>query len=206
MTKPRIGILVSGRGSNMLALLDAMADGTIAAEPAIVLSNDLAAPALEKAAARGIRAEGIDHRAFKRDRAAFDAALLAALQDAGTDIVACAGFMRIMTPVMIAPWAGRMLNIHPSLLPAFTGLNTHARARTAGCAILGCTVHEVIDDLDAGHILGQAATAYQREEDIAALDTRIRRLEHRLYPAVLAAFVADPEALRHNPIAILDYG
>ncbi|MEO0957588.1 MAG: formyltransferase family protein, partial [Pseudomonadota bacterium] len=121
-------------------------------------------------------------------------------------IVACAGFMRIMTPVMIAPWAGRMLNIHPSLLPAFTGLNTHARARTAGCAILGCSVHEVIDDLDAGRILGQAATAYQREEDIAALDARIRRLEHRLYPAVLAAFVTDPEALRRNPIAILDHG
>ncbi|MEL6768612.1 MAG: phosphoribosylglycinamide formyltransferase [Pseudomonadota bacterium] len=206
MSQPRIGILVSGRGSNMVALLDAMADGRVGATPGLVLSNDPTAPALEKAAARGVTARGIDHRGFAGDRVAFDTALLSALQAASVDIVVLAGFMRIMTPVMIAPWRGRMLNIHPSLLPAFKGLDTHARARAAGCAILGCTVHEVIEDLDAGHILGQAATSVRPGESIAALDTRIRALEHRLYPAVLSAFLRDADALRQNPIALFDHG
>ncbi|MEL6208897.1 MAG: phosphoribosylglycinamide formyltransferase [Pseudomonadota bacterium] len=206
MSRPRIGILVSGRGSNMMALLDAMADGSVDATPAIVLSNDPEAPALGKAADRGVDARGIDHRLFRGDRAAFDTTLLAALQECAVDIVVCAGFMRIMTPVMITSWAGRMLNIHPSLLPSFRGLDTHARARAAGCAILGCTVHEVIEDLDAGHILGQAATAVRPGEDLETLDTRIRALEHRLYPAVLDAFLRDPESLRQTPIALLDHG
>ncbi|MEM6945922.1 MAG: phosphoribosylglycinamide formyltransferase, partial [Pseudomonadota bacterium] len=142
----RIGILVSGRGSNMEALLDAMAEGRIPAEPAIVVSNDPEAPALSKAAARGVATHATDHRAFRGRREAFDAEIRAVLEDAGCDIVACAGFMRIMTPVMLEPFEGRMLNIHPSLLPAFRGLDTHARARAAGCAILGCTVHEVSEE------------------------------------------------------------
>ncbi|MEM9760957.1 MAG: phosphoribosylglycinamide formyltransferase [Pseudomonadota bacterium] len=206
MSRPRIGILVSGRGSNMMALLDAMAVGSVEATPALVLSNDPEAPALRKAADRGVDARGIDHRLFRRNREAFDSTLLAALRECAVDIVVCAGFMRIMTPVMIAPWAGRMLNIHPSLLPAFRGLDTHTRARAAGCAILGCTVHEVIEDLDAGHILGQAATAVRPGEDIDTLDARIRALEHRLYPAVLDAFLRDPDGLRQTPIALLDHG
>lgn len=201
---PRIGILVSGRGSNMMALLDAMASGDVAASPSVIVSNDPEAPALEKATSRGVATRAIDHRRYRSDREAFDKEVLAALENAGTDIVACAGFMRIMTPVMIAPWAGRMLNIHPSLLPAFRGLDTHARARAAGCAILGCTVHEVIEDLDAGHILGQAATAVRPGESVEAIDSRVRGLEHRLYPAVLAAFLRDPAALRQTPLALLD--
>lgn len=200
----RIGILVSGRGSNMEALLDAMAEGRIPAEPAIVVSNDPEAPALSKAAARGVATHATDHRAFRGRREAFDAEIRAVLEDASCDIVACAGFMRIMTPVMLEPFEGRMLNIHPSLLPAFRGLDTHARARAAGCAILGCTVHEVSEELDGGHILGQAATATRPNEDLETLKGRILRLEHCLYPRVLAAFIADRDRLRTAPIALLD--
>ncbi|MEL6774253.1 MAG: phosphoribosylglycinamide formyltransferase [Pseudomonadota bacterium] len=202
MSDRRLAILISGRGSNMLALLDAIEAGQMPATPVLVLSNDPTAPGLAAAAARGVPTAAVDHRAFRGDRAAFDAAVDGALQEAGAEIVACAGFMRIMTERLIEPWAGRMVNIHPSLLPAFRGLDTHARALAAGCAFHGCTVHEVTLDLDAGRILGQAAIRVRPEDTPDSLAARLLPLEHRLYPAVLARFIADPAGARRHPLAM----
>ncbi|MEM6679811.1 MAG: phosphoribosylglycinamide formyltransferase [Pseudomonadota bacterium] len=204
MSGPRLGILISGRGSNMLALLDAIEEGRLAATPALVLSNEPRAAGLAAAAARGVPTRTIDHRGFRGDRPGFDAAVDGALQEAGIEAAACAGFMRIMTERLIAPWAGRMINIHPSLLPAFQGLDTHARALAAGCVVHGCTVHEVTLALDAGPILGQAALAVREGETAEALAARVLRLEHRLYPAVLQGWLTDPVAARRSPFAILD--
>ncbi|MEM6422562.1 MAG: phosphoribosylglycinamide formyltransferase [Pseudomonadota bacterium] len=202
-TGPRLGILISGRGSNMLALLDAIDEGVLGATPALVLSNDPTAPGLARAAERGVPIAAIDHRSYGGDREAFDAKVDEALKAAGVDVVACAGFMRIMTARLVEPWAGRMVNIHPSLLPAFRGLDAHARALAAGCAFHGCTVHEVTLDLDAGRILGQAAM-WVREGDTAdGLAARLLPLEHRLYPATLARFIADPVAARRYPLGII---
>ncbi|MEM6972323.1 MAG: phosphoribosylglycinamide formyltransferase [Pseudomonadota bacterium] len=199
---PRLGILISGRGSNMVAILDAIAAGRIDAKAAIVVSNDPTAKGLETAAAQGIETAGFDHRSFET-REAFDAAAHAALTAAGVDLVICAGFMRIMTPVLIAPWTGRMLNIHPSLLPAFRGLNTFQRALEAGCAVAGCTVHEVTQELDAGRILGQGVVPVLPGDTASSLDQRILPLQHRLYPAVVSAFIRDAEGLRRAPMAML---
>ncbi|MEO1460306.1 MAG: phosphoribosylglycinamide formyltransferase, partial [Pseudomonadota bacterium] len=166
----------------MRALLAAMAEGRLAAVPALVLSNDPEAAGLAAAEAAGVAVQAIDHRGFRGEREAFDAAVHEALLAAGTDVVACAGFMRIMTARLTEPWAGRMLNIHPSLLPAFRGLDTHARALAAGCAIHGCTVHEVVADLDAGPILAQAAVPVRPGDTADRLAARVLEVEHRLYP------------------------
>ncbi|MEL6267867.1 MAG: formyltransferase family protein, partial [Pseudomonadota bacterium] len=171
------------------------------AEPALVFANDPSAPGLALAAARGVATAALDHHG--RERAAFDAEVDAHLRDAGAGLVACAGYMRIMTPRLIEPWAGRMLNIHPSLLPAFRGLDTHARALAAGCAFHGCTVHEVTLELDAGRILGQAAIATRAADTPATLAARLLPLEHRLYPAVIQRVIADPEGARRAPLALL---
>lgn len=202
-TRPRIGILISGGGSNMIALVRAMQSGEIPADPAVVISNNPGAGGLTKAEDLGVPTAVIDHRPFKGDRPAFEANLLAALQDAGTDIVAQAGFMRILTAGFTDAWAGRSLNIHPSLLPLYTGLHTHARALADGVAIHGCTVHEVTADLDAGPILGQAAVPVLGDDTPKTLAARVLKQEHRLYPAVLKAFVEDPDKARKTPIAIL---
>ena len=199
---PGIGVLISGSGSNMVALVRAMQAGEVPGRPALVLSNDPGAGGLAKAAALGVPTAVIDHRDHKGDRAAFDAAIDAALRAAGAEIVVCAGFMRIMTPVLTRAWAGRMLNIHPSLLPLFKGLDTHARALEAGVAIHGATVHEVTEALDSGRILGQAAVAVAGGDTPETLAARVLVQEHRLYPKVLAAFLRDPEAARRNPIAL----
>ncbi len=198
-----VGILISGRGSNMASLVRAMRAPDAPAHPAIVISNRPEAGGLARAEAEGIPTAAIDDRGFD-GREAFDAAVGACLREAGAEIVACAGFMRIMTPVLTGPWAGRMLNIHPSLLPAFRGLDTHARALATRVAVHGCTVHEVVEELDAGPILGQAALAVRPGESEAALDDRVLALEHRLYPEVLLAFARDPDAARAAPIAILE--
>ncbi len=197
-----VGILISGRGSNMAALVAAMRGPGAPAHPALVISNRPEAGGLARAEAEGVPAETVDDRAFP-SREAFDAAVDARLRAAGVEIVACAGFLRIMTAALTGPWAGRMLNIHPSLLPAFRGLDTHARALAARVAIHGCTVHEVVEELDAGPILGQAALAVRPGETESALDARVLALEHRLYPEVLLAFARDPDAARAAPVAIL---
>lgn len=185
----RIAILISGGGSNMDALLrDMTADhpGT----PALVLSNRPDAGGLDKARAKGVATAVVDHRAFKGDRAGFDAQVQDALHSAEVDLVCLAGFMRIFTPEFVTNWAGRMINIHPSLLPKYPGLHTHARAIEAGDTIAGCTVHEVIPELDAGPILGQAQVPIHPGDDESSLAARVLLAEHQLYPAVLRRFLA----------------
>ena len=189
MTPKRVAILISGGGSNMLALLDSMT-GDHPARPCLVLSNDPAAGGLARAAARGVPTAVVDHRPFKGDRAAFEAELMTPLLAARTQIVCLAGFMRVLTAGFVAQWQGRMLNIHPSLLPKYRGLDTHARALAAGEAEHGCTVHEVTAALDDGPILGQAFVRIRPGDTPETLAARVLEQEHRLYPAVLRRFAA----------------
>lgn len=185
----RAAILISGGGSNMRALAQSMA-GDHPARPVLVLSNDPAAGGLAHAANLGIPTAAVDHRPFGRDRAAFEAALLTPLLAAAPDVVCLAGFMRILTPAFVARFAGRMLNIHPSLLPKYPGLDTHARAIAAGDRQAGCTVHLVTADLDAGPILGQGRVPVHPGDTPDSLAARVLPMEHRLYPAVLRRFCA----------------
>ncbi|MCB1312336.1 MAG: phosphoribosylglycinamide formyltransferase [Sedimentitalea sp.] len=199
MTPKRVAILISGGGSNMLALLDSMT-GDHPARPCLVLSNDPAAGGLARAAARGVPTAVVDHRPFKGDRAAFEAELMTPLLAARTEIVCLAGFMRVLTAGFVAQWQGRMLNIHPSLLPKYRGLDTHARALAAGEAEHGCTVHEVTAALDDGPILGQARVRIRPGDTPQTLAARVLEQEHRLYPAVLRRFAAgDRTPLRLDP-------
>jgi phosphoribosylglycinamide formyltransferase-1 len=183
----RVAILISGGGSNMVSLVDSMT-GDHPARPAVVLANSADAAGLQKAADRGIATEVVDHKHFKGDREAFEKALLYALEPYGPDIVCLAGFMRILTPLFIDAFKGRMLNIHPSLLPKYRGLHTHARAIEAGDTEAGCTVHEVTPELDDGPILGQARVPILPDDTPDALAARILTQEHKLYPAVLRRF------------------
>lgn len=188
----------------MVTLVRAMQAGEIAADPALVLSSEPAAGGLEKARKLDVPVVSVDWRANRGNRIAHDAEVQRHLDAAGTDLVACAGYMRIMSEGFVRAWSGRMINIHPSLLPAFKGLDTHARALEAGCAIHGCTVHEVVPDLDSGPILGQAAVPVLAGDTPDALAARVLRQEHRLYPRVLAAFMQDPVRARSNPLSLLD--
>ncbi|WBU57691.1 phosphoribosylglycinamide formyltransferase [Paracoccus sediminicola] len=183
----RVAILISGGGSNMVRLAEAMT-GDYPARPVLVGANDPSAGGLAKAAAMGIESFAVDHRPFGRDRAAFEAELLRHLEAAEPDIIALAGFMRVLTPEFLRHYAGRMLNIHPSLLPKYPGLHTHARAIAAGDAEAGATVHEVTADLDAGPILGQARVPVLPGDTPDDLAARVLVQEHRLYPAVLRRF------------------
>jgi len=201
--KRRVGILISGGGSNMVALVRAMARPGFPAEPALVISNKPDAGGLAKAAEFGVPIRVIDHRPYKGDRPAFDAAIDAALREAGVDLIAEAGFLRIHDAAFPAAWEGRILNIHPALLPSFKGLHTHERALEAGVAIHGCTVHEIVAELDAGPILGQAAVPVLPGDTPDTLAGRVLMQEHKLYPAVLKAFARDPDAARAAPIALL---
>ncbi|MDE3120303.1 MAG: phosphoribosylglycinamide formyltransferase [Paracoccaceae bacterium] len=185
----RVAILISGSGSNMVALARSMT-GDHPARAVLVASNDPTAGGLAKASAMGIPTAAVDHRAFHGDRAAFEAALVEHIEAAAPDIVCLAGFMRILTPAFIARFKGRMLNIHPSLLPKYPGLHTHQRALDAGDKEAGCTVHEVTADLDAGPILGQARVPVLPGDTAATLAARVLEQEHRLYPAVLRRFAA----------------
>ncbi len=199
-----VGILISGTGSNMVALVEAMQANRIPARPAVVVSSEPAAPGLARAAGLGVPAAAVDHRAYS-GRESFDAAVNARLREAGTEIVACAGFMRLMTPVLIDAWAGRMVNIHPSLLPLFKGLDTHARALEAGVCVHGATVHEVTLEMDAGTILGQAVVPVEAGDTPETLARRVLAREHVLYPRVLANFVSDPAATRRNRVALFPH-
>lgn len=188
MTK-RVAILISGGGSNMVTLADSMA-GDHPARPCLVLSNVPDAGGLQKARDRGIPADVVDHRDFKGDREAFENALVSAIDPHAPDILCLAGFMRILTPLFITRYAGKMLNIHPSLLPKYKGLHTHARALAAGDAEAGCSVHEVTAELDGGPILGQARVPVRPADTPDSLAARVLEQEHRLYPAVLRRFAS----------------
>ena len=185
----RVAILISGAGSNMVALAESMV-GDHPARPVLVASNDPAAGGLARAAALGLPTAAVDHRPFGRDRAAFEAALLAPLLAARPDILCLAGFMRVLTPAFVARFEGRMLNMHPSLLPKYPGLHTHARAIEAGDTQAGCTVHEVTAVLDSGPILGQARVPVLPGDTPGALAARVLEQEHILYPAVLRRYAA----------------
>ncbi len=189
MSHARVAILLSGGGSNMLALLDSM-QGDHPARPCLVLSNDPDAGGLIRAAARGVPTAAVDHRPFAGDRAAFEAELMKPLVAARPDIICLAGFMRVLTADFVSHWQGRMLNIHPSLLPLYRGLHTHARALEAGDREHGCSVHEVTAELDDGPVLGQARVAVLPGDDAATLAARVLEQEHALYPAVLRRFAA----------------
>ncbi|PZX13610.1 phosphoribosylglycinamide formyltransferase-1 [Palleronia aestuarii] len=191
----RVAILLSGGGSNMVALVDSMT-GAHPARPVLVLSNRPDAGGLEKASARGIATDAIDHRAFP-GREAFEDALHARLLAADTELVCLAGFMRILTPGFVARWEGRMLNIHPSLLPLYPGLHTHARALAAGDTEAGCTVHEVTAALDSGPLLGQARVPVAPDDTAESLAARVLTAEHRLYPAVLERFARGERSPLH---------
>ncbi|WP_282118345.1 phosphoribosylglycinamide formyltransferase [Ruegeria atlantica] len=189
MSHKRVAILISGGGSNMVSLVDSMT-GDHPARPSLVLSNDANAGGLTKAAERGIPTASVDHRPFKGDRAAFEAELLKPLEEAQPDIVCLAGFMRVLTGDFVSRFQGRMLNIHPSLLPKYKGLNTHARAIEAGDAEHGCSVHEVTAALDDGPILGQARVNIEPRDTPEGLAARVLVWEHKLYPTVLRRYAS----------------
>jgi phosphoribosylglycinamide formyltransferase-1 len=183
-SKVRTGVLVSGGGTNLQALIDAASDPGFPAEIVLVISNRPDAGALDRADKAGIATRVIRHGDYD-GRAPFDAALDEALRAANCDIVCTAGFMRILTAGFVEGWRGRMINIHPSLLPAFPGLNTHQRALDASARIAGCTAHLVIPDLDAGPILAQAAVPILAGDTADSLAARVLTQEHRIYPLAL---------------------
>jgi phosphoribosylglycinamide formyltransferase-1 len=185
----RVAILISGGGSNMVALVKSMT-GDHPARPVLVLSNDPQAAGLARAQELGVPVAAVDHKVFGKDRAAFEAALQDVLEQAAPDIICLAGFMRILGADFIARWEGRILNIHPSLLPKYRGLHTHARALESGDTHHGCTVHEVTPALDDGPILGQARLRIAPDDTPDRLAQRLLPLEHALYPAVLRRFAA----------------
>ena len=188
MARVRTAILISGRGSNMEALVAAAQAPGYPAEIALVLSNNPEAPGLAFAERAGLRALAIDHRRFKGDRKAHEREIDDALRSAGVELVALAGYMRVLTPFLVGAWAGRMLNIHPSLLPDFPGLDTHARAIAAAVPRHGCSVHLVTEGVDEGPVLGQAALDVSGDDTAGSLGARVLQLEHRLYPEVLASY------------------
>jgi len=177
----KLGVLISGRGSNLAALIDACAAPEYPAEIALVISNRPDAPGLQFAADAGIPSVVIDHKRFA-GRAAFERALDEALRGANIELICNAGFMRILTPDFVEAWRDRHLNIHPSLLPAFRGLDTHERALAAGVRISGCTVHMVRAEMDAGPIIAQAAVPVLPGDEAETLAARVLRAEHQLYP------------------------
>jgi phosphoribosylglycinamide formyltransferase-1 len=190
MSRRRAAILISGRGSNMAALITAAQDPAYPAEIALVVSNRPDATGLELAGASGIPTTVVDHTAYGRDREAFERALQAEIAARRIDIVCLAGFMRLFTPWFVGQWTGRMLNIHPALLPSFKGLDTHRRAIEAGVKIHGATVHLVVPETDAGPIIAQAAIAVRDDDTAEVLAGRVLALEHRIYPLALALLAA----------------
>ncbi|MGI3167550.1 phosphoribosylglycinamide formyltransferase [Pseudooceanicola sp. C21-150M6] len=188
MTK-RVAILISGGGSNMVKLVESMA-GDHPARPVLVLANDAGAGGLTRAAEMGVPTAVVDHRPHKGDRPAFEAELIRTIDAAEPDIICLAGFMRILTDGFTNHYAGRMLNIHPSLLPKYRGLHTHARALEAGEAEAGCTTHEVTAELDGGPILGQARVPILPGDTPETLAARVLTREHRLYPETLRRFAS----------------
>lgn len=184
MSRQRVAVLVSGRGSNMRALVEASRDPDYPAEIVLVLSNRADAAALDFAAGAGIATATISHKGYA-DREAFDRAMQTVLLDHATDMVCLAGFMRLLSPWFCEAWQGRMINIHPALLPAFKGLDTHARALSAGVRIHGCTVHFVEPEMDEGPIIRQGAVPVYDNDTVETLAARVLEIEHKVYPEAL---------------------
>ncbi|MGZ8308835.1 MAG: phosphoribosylglycinamide formyltransferase [Rhodoplanes sp.] len=185
MQRKRVAILISGRGSNMAALISAAADPAYPAEIALVVSNRPDAAGLTRANAAGIPTRVVDHTTFSNDRAAFEQALDAELSSQRIDLVCLAGFMRLFTPWFVLRWQARLINIHPALLPAFKGLDTHARARAAGVKLHGSSVHFVIPEMDSGPIIVQSAVPVRDDDTPDTLGARVLATEHRIYPLAL---------------------
>ena len=183
--KRRVAILISGRGSNMAALIKAAREEDFPAEIALVISNRADAGGLEKASDSGVPTAAIESKSFGKDRSAFEAVLQSALDQHSIDLICLAGFMRLFTAEFVQRWHGRMLNIHPSLLPSFPGLDPHRQALKAGVKISGATVHFVIPETDAGPILMQGAVAVRDDDTPDTLAARILEVEHRIYPDAL---------------------
>lgn len=191
MSRTRVGVLISGRGSNMSALIAAAAAPDCPFEIALVLSNKPDAGGLTAASEAGVVARCIDQRDFPKDREGHERALDAALREAGCEVIALAGYMRVLTPFLVGAWEGRMINIHPSLLPKYPGLDTHQRALDAGDLEAGCTVHLVTEGVDEGPILGQARVPILAGDDAHTLASRVLIQEHQLYAAMLAKLCRD---------------
>lgn len=184
----RVAVLISGTGSNMATLIEAAKASDCAYEVVLVLSNVEGAGGLKLAEAAGVSTATIAHKPFGKDREAHEKAVDLVLRDAGVEVIALAGYMRVLTPWLVGGWRGRMLNIHPSLLPLYPGLDTHARAIAAGDAEAGCTVHLVTEGVDEGPILGQARVPILRDDTPALLAERVKTAEHSLYPQQLNTF------------------
>jgi len=200
MGKKRVAVLISGRGSNMAALIEAAKAGDYPAEIALVVSNRPEAAGLARARAAGIATAIVDHAQFGEDRAAFERALDAVLQSHRIDLVCLAGFMRLLTPWLVGRWSGRMLNIHPALLPQFKGLDTHRRALAAGVKRHGATVHFVVAETDSGPIVAQDWVPVHEGDTEEMLAQRVLEVEHRIYPLALRA-VAEGQAVPIVPAA-----
>jgi len=200
----KVGVLISGRGSNLQALLDACADPAFPAEIALVISNVPGAHGLDRAEKAGVPTLTIDHKDFP-DRASFDARMDQSLRAAGIELVCLAGFMRLLSDGFVEGWRGRMINIHPSLLPSFKGLRTHAQALAAGVKLHGCTVHYVTPSLDDGPIIAQGAVPVLEGDSEESLAERVLAVEHRIYPLALRMIAeggapgADPAVSLINP-------
>jgi len=193
--RKRVAVLISGRGSNLAALLRAARHPDYPAEIVLVISSNPDATGLKIAAAAGVTTAVIDHRPYRRDRAGHETAIAAALDAARVELICLAGYMRLFTPAIVQKYKGRMLNIHPSLLPAFPGLDTHARALAAGVKLHGCTVHLVTDKTDDGPILAQAAVPVLPGDTENTLADRVLAQEHVIYARALASFASGEASL-----------
>lgn len=193
--RKRTAILISGRGSNMLSLIEAAQAESYPAEIALVLSNRPDAGGIERAKGFGIATAIVDHRAYSGDREAFERAMDDVLRINQIELIALAGFMRIMTPWFVRRWEGRLINIHPSLLPLFKGTHTHAQALAAGVSEHGCSVHFVVPELDAGPVIDQARVPVLAGDDEDSLNQRVLAQEHTLYPRALAEVASGRTAL-----------
>ncbi|MCS0493605.1 phosphoribosylglycinamide formyltransferase [Ancylobacter sp. MQZ15Z-1] len=202
MSKPRVGVLISGRGSNMMSLIEAAAAPDFPAEIGCVISNRPDAHGVVRAQAANIPTRIVDHKAYE-DRSSFDAALDEALTEEQIDVVCLAGFMRLLTRALVMKWTGRMINIHPALLPSFKGLNTHERALAEGVKIHGCTVHFVTPEMDVGPILIQAAVPVLEDDTPGSLGARVLEQEHLVYPQALR-MVCEGRARLENGRVVID--
>lgn len=199
MIRKRVAILISGRGSNMSALIAAAKAADYPAEISLVISNRPDAAGLARAQAEGIPTAVVDHKNYGNDREAFERALQAVLETHRIELICLAGFMRLLSPWLVERWHGRMLNIHPALLPEFKGLDTHRRALAAGAKLHGATVHLVVPDVDSGPIIMQEAVPVVAGDTVDSLSARVLEVEHRIYPAALKLL-----ALEHDKAAEVD--